>query len=214
MIFVPDEYKKFINSVKKKCKYHGIQLVLSPSKQVILSDDYKNECSGYFSGSNKHLVVACGRPAKDWIDVLVHESSHMDQWIQRDPRVPVWEEACASMWDYLSGIKLLNKAQLRKVEDLIIENELDCEKRSVDKIRKWGLPIPIENYIREANTYVFSYRFMGTYKKFPTSLTTDRKLIEAAPKIFLKSYQQVPTQLGKELHRFFEELLEKEKIAA
>jgi hypothetical protein len=208
MIYVPSEYKKFVNSIKRKCKYHGVNLVLTPSKQVILTDDYKNECSGYFSGDEKLLVVACGKPAKNWIDVLVHESCHMDQWIKNDPRLEEWGAACSSMWDYLQGIKLLNSTQLRKVEDLVIENELDCEKRSVEKIKEWGLPISIENYIKESNTYVFSYRLMGKYKRFPSGLAKDRKLVEAAPKRFLKSYERIPAKLEVELNRFFSEMKE------
>jgi hypothetical protein len=84
----------------------------------------------------------------------------------------------------------------------------------VEKIKKWALPIPIENYIREANAYIFSYRLMGQYKRFPTGLAADRKLVESAPKVFMKSYQQIPSQLSKELHRFFQELQNKDKIAA
>jgi hypothetical protein len=130
MIPIPEEYKKFVNSIKRKCRYHKVNLVLSPSRHVVLTDDYKNECSGYFNGSERLFVVACGCPIEDWIDVLAHESCHMDQWIKNDPRLDAWGNACASMWEYLVGNKLLNKSQLRKVEDLIIESELDCEKRS------------------------------------------------------------------------------------
>jgi hypothetical protein len=212
MIHIPEEYKKFVNSVKRKCKYHNVNLVLSPSKHVILTDDYKNECSGYFG--EKLLVVACGKPAEDWIDIFVHESSHMDQWIQKDSRLEQWDNATSSMWEYLCGNKLLNKAQLKNIVDSIIDLELDCEKRSVEKIKKWKLPIDLDDYIRVSNAYIFSYRLIGTYKRFPTGIALDDKLINAAPKVFLKSYQQIPTPLSRELHRFYQELLDKDKIAA
>lgn len=210
MIPIPSEYKKFVDSVKRKCKYHGIKLVLSPSRYVIFTDDYKNECAGYFADDDKLLVVACGKPAEEWIQILVHESCHMDQWIQNDPRLEEWGNACISYSQYLQGNKILNKAQLRSVEDKLIELELDCEIRSVAKIKKWGLPISIEKYIKEANVYILSYRIQGQYKKFPVGLSKDKQLVEAAPKVFLKSYQQIPTKLSKELHRFFEELIAKE----
>lgn len=205
MIPIPSEYKSYVNSVKRKCKYHGVNLVLSPSRNVILTDDYKNECSGYFDGETKLFVVACGKPAEEWMQVFVHEACHMDQWIQKDPRLGAWGNACAAMWEFLQGKRLLNKAQLRKVEDLIMQSELDCEMRSVEKIKEWGLPIPLEKYIKGANAYVFSYRLMGTYMKFPMGIMKDTALLEASPKVFLKSYQQIPTKLAKELNRFFKD---------
>jgi hypothetical protein len=214
MIPIPDEYKRFVNSVKRRCKYHGVKLVLSPSKNVIFTDDYKNECSGYFSDSDRLLVVACGKPAEQWIDILVHESAHMDQWVQKDPRMEEWDAACIAFSEFLQGTKIMNKSQLRNVIDSMIDLELDCEKRSVELIKKWKLPIDLDNYIRVANAYVLSYRVMGTYKRFPKGIGDDDQLLAVSPNKFLKSYQQIPTPLAKELHRFFQDQQREEKKAA
>ena len=37
---IPTEFKPFMTSVKRQCKTYGIELVLSPSRNVVLTDDY------------------------------------------------------------------------------------------------------------------------------------------------------------------------------
>jgi hypothetical protein len=37
--------------------------------------------------------------------------------------------------------------------------EIDCEKRAVEKIKKHKLSLDIDNYIRRANVYMFSWRY-------------------------------------------------------
>lgn len=200
---VPNEYKKFVQSVRRKCKYHGIKLILSPSKRVVLTEDYENECSGYFDEVSKCLVVAAGMPVESWLQTFVHESSHMDQWIS-DDRWVGWAEMCGKMWSYMDGTLLLNKSQLNKVIDGMIELELDCEIRSIEKIKKWGLPIDIDEYIRKANVYLYSYRLMGEYKVFPNGIYNDPVLINSAPKVFQADYKHIPKKLAIESHRFFQ----------
>lgn len=205
MFTVPVEYKKFFDSVKRKCKYYGVNFVLSPSKTVISPDDIHNECSGYFDESIKSLVVACGKPTEEWIQILVHESSHMDQWVS-DSRWYDWGVTCEKMWAYLDGTLMLNKTQLNKVIDQMIELELDCEKRSIVKIKEWGLPISTEKYIKKANTYLYSYRAMADYKAFPTGIYYDEQVVRYAPKVFQKDYQIIPDKLRVEINRFYEQL--------
>lgn len=207
MFHIPAEYRPFVNSVKKKCKYHGIKLILSPSATVIFSDDYQNECSGYFSEDLKVLVAAVGKPAKDWIDLLVHESCHLDQWIQDKERCKQWSEACIAWAQYLAGEKLLNKRQLKKILDQIIEMERDCEERSIAKIKQWKLPVNLDRYQRGANAYLFMHRLMPQYKKFPIGMYNDDKLLQAAPNRLRKRFEKLPPVFEIEAHRFYKELL-------
>jgi hypothetical protein len=202
MFQIPDEYKPFVKSVKRKCKYHKINFMLCPAKWVIFTEDFKEECSGYFDDKYKSLVVSCGKPVSDWMPVFIHESSHLDQWVH-DKRWKSWEQMCIDFWEYMAGNKMLNKAQVNKLVDVMIELELDCEIRSVEKIKKWALPLNIAEYIKKANIYVYSYRIMVDYKKFPTGVYYDPKVLDAAPDKFQKDYSVVPEQLKKELHRWF-----------
>lgn len=76
---IPEEFKPFMASVKRQCKAYGIELILSPSKTVVLTDDFSQDCSGYFCDRDKALVVACGKPFNEWIEILIHEFCHMEQ---------------------------------------------------------------------------------------------------------------------------------------
>lgn len=191
---IPAEFKPFMASVKRQCKTYGIELVLSPSRTVVLTDDYTQDCSGYFCDRDKALVVACGKPFLDWFEILVHEFSHMEQW-KTDPRWDKWTDSCGKTWDWLGGDIIMNNTQVRNVLDNMVELEKDCEMRAVDKIRKWELPVPIGKYVQKANVYLYSYYMLPEIKRFPTGVHTDSKLIDMAPKTFKKSYRRVPDDM-------------------
>ena len=97
----------------------------------------------------------------------------------------------------MAGENMMNKTQLRNVLDDMVELEKDCEMRAVEKIRKWGLPVNISQYIKKANIYLYSYHMLPEIKKFPTGVHTDINLIEMAPKTFKKSYRKVPDDMSK-----------------
>jgi hypothetical protein len=160
-----------------------------------LTDDYLQDCSGYFCDTDKALVVACGKPFKEWFEILIHEFCHLEQW-KTDPRWKKWTTACGKTWEWMAGDNIMNKTQLRNVLDDMVELEKDCEMRAVEKIRKWGLPVNITQYIKKANVYLYSYHMLPEIKKFPTGVHTDINLIEMAPKTFKKSYRKVPDDMA------------------
>lgn len=191
---IPDEYKPFISSVKRQCKTYGIELVLSPSRNVVLTDDFTQDCSGYFCDRDKALVVACGRPFEEWFEILVHEFCHMEQW-KNDSRWVEWTDACAKTWEWLAGNTMMNNTQLRNVLDTMVELEKDCEIRAVEKIKKWELPISVQKYVQKANVYLYSYHVLPDIKKFPTAVHSDMELVKMAPVKFKKSYRKVPPNM-------------------
>lgn len=192
---IPQEYRPFIASVKRQCKTYGIELLLSPSKTVVLTDDFSQDCSGYFCDSDKALVVACGKPFKEWFEILIHEFCHLEQW-KTDPRWKKWTNACGKTWEWMAGDIIMNKTQLRNVLDNMVELEKDCEMRAVEKIRKWDLPVNITQYVKKANVYLYSYHMLPEIKKFPTGVHSDINLIEMAPKTFRKNYRKVPDDMA------------------
>lgn len=193
---IPDEFKPFISNVKRRCKKHGVELVLSPSRTVVLTDTFSSDCSGYFDGNDKVLVVACGKPFDEWIEILIHEYSHMEQWLT-DSRWMEWEDCCLALWDWLDKNKMLNSSQLNKVIDGMIELERDCEIRALNNIEKWGLPINKSRYKRKANLYLYSYRMMPELKKFPTGIYDNKHIVAMCPSRMLKNYKKVPDNIKK-----------------
>lgn len=195
---IPEEFKPFMASVKRQCKAYGIELVLSPSKTVVLTDDFSQDCSGYFCDRDKALVVACGKPFNEWFEILIHEFCHMEQW-KNDDRWTKWGTACEKTWDWVSGSIMLNKTQLANIMDDMVELEKDCELRAVEKIKKWNLPINMTRYIKKANVYLYSYHMLPILKRFPTGIYTDKVLIDMAPKGFKKTYRDVPKNMAKHM---------------
>ena len=188
---IPDEFKQFVANVRRRCTVNGIELMLSPSKNVVITDTFSTDCSGYFDEVNKVLVVACGKPFKEWIEILVHEYSHMQQWLT-DDRWGHWTDCCLDLWDWLDGEKELDEVQIRKVIDGMIDLERDCEIRAMENIRRWGLPINKTRYARKANLYLYSYRVLPLIRKFPTGLYENAELIKMCPTKILKRHDIVP----------------------
>lgn len=150
---------RFIKWVKKQCKENGIKCDLRKVKYLRLSGNIR--CNGYFDEENKQLVVAMN--GKDNIGILVHEYCHMTQWLDG---VKVWTDGCVGLEkveEWLSGKSVRGiKSALAKSRDL----ELDNEKRSVALIKKWGLDIDIDDYIRKANAYIMFYNYMYHSRKW------------------------------------------------
>lgn len=199
---IPSEFKAFVSTVKRSCKRNGIELMLSPSKTVVITDTFSTDCSGYFDDQDKVLAVACGKPFEDWIEILIHEYSHMQQWLT-DDRWEKWTNACLDLWMWLDKEKIMNNSQLKRVIDDMIELERDCEIRALSLIDKYNLPINKSRYKRKANLYLYSYRMMPELKKFPTGIYENKNLVMMCQPRMLKKYDKVPKTLADTIIRTY-----------
>jgi hypothetical protein len=139
-------------------------------------------------------MVAAGK--KEWLDVLVHESCHLDQHIEK---VPCWEngEVGINLIDsWLVKKKNISRQRLEKsIKDTILL-ELDCEIRTVKKMQKYKISFNKELYIQKANSYLFSYWATLRDKKWFKFPYENKKIYENMPKKFLEpktylnSYEQ------------------------
>jgi hypothetical protein len=87
-----EEFNNLINNLiedtKEKAKKHGVKIILEDSLTVPYPVG-GFPCSGYFIDyGNPTLAVAMNKPVDQWVMVLAHESSHMDQWIEKSSE---WE---------------------------------------------------------------------------------------------------------------------------
>ena len=195
---IPDEYKQFVAHVKRQCKLKGIELMLSPSRNVVITDSFSTDCSGYFDDVNKVLVVACGKPFNEWIEILIHEYSHMQQWLG-DDRWARWTDCCLDLWAWLDKEKVMNNVQLTKVLDGMVDLERDCEIRSVENIRKWKLPINKAQYQRKANLYLYSYKLMHLLKRFPSGIYDNKELVAMCPSKIISNSSTVPEGIAEQI---------------
>lgn len=169
--------QKFIAKVVTDCQYHGIGFHLSGEDHV-MADGIK--CSGFFDESD--LMVAGGK--KDWLDVLVHESCHMDQFLEK---CPLWEQGDVGITTidaWTSGKDFTEKKLVKAFQDTILL-ELDCEKRSLKKFKKYKLNISSEQYIKQVNSYVLSYWATYRDRKWYPFPYNNPKVVRRMPDYFL-----------------------------
>lgn len=179
----------FLNHVKRECKSHGIKLDLRKrSSYLKMTGNIK--CSGYFDSENKQLVVAIKRV--DWIDILVHEYAHLTQFVDQ---CEAWV-AGASTTDEID--RWLSGEEIENIERHVVSCrnlELDNEKRSVEIVKKFDLPIDVERYTKKANAYVYFYTWMlktRRWSKPGNSPYSNETVIEAMPSEFQQDYENLP----------------------
>lgn len=171
---------QFLGDTVKKCVENDIELKLVPEKSVTVDTNIK--CSGYFD--NTSLVVATGK--SDWVDVLVHETCHLDQYLEKIPVYDLGDCGITVVDNWLAG-KQVSEKKLKTAFENSIMMELDCERRTVKKIEKYKLKINITKYIQQVNAYLFSY--WATYKNrkwYPFPYNTP-KIVNNMPKKFLST---------------------------
>lgn len=126
-------------------------------------DKLRDEVGEYTGEADTDRIsIATGGDTTHWLQVFVHETCHLDQakenleWFQgvdkyitafnnwlegKEPNEPNENNELVT-WDLVSKI---------------VELEHDCEKRSLQKIKDFGLPINLEEYAQKANAYLISY---------------------------------------------------------
>jgi hypothetical protein len=160
--------KVFIEDLKLYTKENNIKLVLSPEKGVQFSEG-GILCNGYFDDITSTLACALGKDVSQWLVILLHESCHMDQWVQK---VPEWTENVGmdNIEKWLNGDDTVNMNNIDNEIRTSIIVEVDCEKRTVEKIKKYGLDsiINIDEYIQKSNAYVLFYLWMRKNRKWYT----------------------------------------------
>lgn len=174
--------KQFIRDLRKRCKEVGVKLILRRSCQLSLGGGQK--CSGYFCDNERVIVVA--RKHTEWLAILVHEFSHMEQWLENSI---LWQKelACGNseFGRWLDGkeVKGINKAITN-----IINLELDADKRALKKIKDYDLPINTVTYIQKANEYILSYRHMLKTRKWDNNVAFDGKFKRMPSRFMSGSY--------------------------
>ena len=200
------EIKDFVEKIKSDCEKNGVKtLILDETHVPYLNTDMK--VNGYFSDyPDKVLACATKKPVEDWITILAHESSHMDQSVENSD---VWKKLVDSrigtkdVYDFIDewiNGKEFTQNQLDTFFKIAINTELDCEKRTVEKLKKYELPVNIEEYIQNANAYVYFYLIIQKYRKWYIAGKEPYRIKEITsemPTNFNNDYNILPENLEK-----------------
>ena len=188
--------KKFISDTVEICLKNNVTFNLVAKQKVLLSKG--QYCSGFFSvnGKDVRLTTAVGEKAENWLAVLVHESCHLDQYLE-DKTAFVEEDESWLIWDWIDG-KNISKEEVKRGIELCKKLELDCEKRSVQKIAKYNLPIDITIYIQKSNLYMYFYNWVLKNRKWIKKGDTlyKKELYSLCKTNFLSNYNTTPKELN------------------
>lgn len=172
----------------------GISVLLSPDTTVDSGDGFG--CGGFFCDQTKRIAVATGRPEGAWVGVLIHEYSHLTQWIEG---APVWRSVKEGMWDWIDGKQIKNpRLAVKTVQDL----EADCERRAIRMIRELDAPVNLERYTRTANAYIHFHNVIADKRKWYRKgvvMSEIDSLRAAANPTFDTDFSKTPPKLRAEL---------------
>ena len=192
----------FLEIVRKDCAKAGVNCLLPETEKVVYPGTADMMVSGYFdSVIGPTLACAIGKPEKDWYEILIHESCHMDQWSENSK---LWLDVTANgvdcdkgMDEWLAG-KELHRDEYTYYIRTMQFLEIDCERRSVKKIKDLGIDIDTVMYTKKANSYLFFYSVMlETHKWSDVAPYNVPEIVDMMPGYFLEEndYCKLPDEL-------------------
>jgi len=190
---------EFIGKVAVECIENGVSL-------KIIQKEIVGGYGGWFDPNRKELV--CAYKSSNGFETLIHEYHHFLQWKNRPH---FWKKCSGNDNPFLSWLHgdETSKNKLTRAFNKAIELERDCEINSVKFIKKHGLNVDIERYIREANAYLYSYHYVKKYRNWPPTTIYTKKLIEKMPNkiLSLQHYKKGVDEKGNKVIVFYEQIL-------
>jgi hypothetical protein len=180
--------------VRSVAKDSGVKVELHKSK-FVYADGLKS--SGYFDEEEKKLVCAIDKPLNQWIEIFVHEYSHLEQWATDcfywRRSVIHGRDAYGSFSSWLQGEEEHSKKTLKKYAGICRCLEMDCERRAVENVKKFNLPIDLEIYCQRANAYVIFYNFaLMTRLWYKRPAYARKEVYQAFPKQLVQRHDRLP----------------------
>lgn len=186
---------KFINLVLKDCKKHGVKLNLIPKRYYKLSKT--ESLAGLWDEETLTITVAVHND--DWLTTLAHEYSHFCQWKRGEFSGEEVNNCFADFDEWVDGKLELSDDRLNEVITVMQNCELDCEKKTLEYVKKYNLFDKPELYIKKSNAYVLSYEIIKIMKKnIDHSGHGSSKILKLMPNTFIENYN-----LTEELRQLF-----------
>lgn len=167
-----DNIRRFKADLRAQCKKHNIKLKLIHAPTINYVGNAKIQVSGYFDSDAMELAVATDKAPNEWLEILIHESCHLDQYLDDND---FWNDSFIDDVDSSAILDLwlnkrieLNPKQIKDVVKKIIDLERDCDLRAIEKIKKYNLDsiIDLRQYTRKSNAYHLSYDAVAQLRKW------------------------------------------------
>jgi hypothetical protein len=194
---VPERYKKALKAIRRKARDKGVRIRFVHSTEVFQEDEHFEEGSrGYYSYEDKELAIAINHPFEKWFGVLLHESCHLDQYLEDPKEYNRLAISVDHFFNWKSKTREFNKKQMAKFVADVIDLERDCEQRVVAKIKKWKLPIDVKDYTQRANAILYSYIIHGDIRVWKqTGGQFEEAVKDIMPTYFLADYSDIPDKM-------------------
>jgi hypothetical protein len=142
--------------------------------------NYNKELSlgGSFDYSNREFIVSMA--TKGGFEVFIHEYSHFLQWKNEKKYFMSLINNCYIVFDWLDGT-FYKKAIVTEAIKGVIELEWDCERKSIDLIKKYKLDVNIEEYCKSANSYLLFYNIVRQERNWYGKEGGNKKLLDTMP---------------------------------
>lgn len=159
-------FRAFDRDTLNTAHVHGIRVYKGAGKLVNCNDG-SPRVMGFFSETEKLLKIACGAEKELWTGVYVHESCHMDQWIENSLYWRLVSDSDFILYsDILQG-GVYPQAEIDEAMSRIVMMEAECEHRALEKIKKYGLhDIDPDKYAQLANSYLYFHSAIAKHKKW------------------------------------------------
>ena len=183
----------FIRMVRNDLADRDCSLIVGRGKQLNC-DGFRVD--GYFSESSREIRVARGCP--QWLGTLAHEYAHFRQWVERDKSYMRSGEALKMIDSWFGGTDYAER-DLSRAFRIVRTMERDAERRSVEMITRYNLPVNLDLYIKRANCYIYAHFIMERHRKFwafKQDPFYSRKVLAIMPTDFRKrSHQTIPADI-------------------
>ena len=201
--------QSIIGNIVMKCIQNKIDVRLSKDDAILYEED-GSYCAGYFAGyyekpEKNMLAFATGKPLNEWLPIALHESCHMEQFLEKseywtNTMMDNGKDATDILFSWINGEEITYDVTDIAMRALYVE--LDCERRTLEKIISYGLQDIIEpiEYTKRSNAYVYFYLYIVESRKWcergraPYSLDA---IWTQAPDTFDNDYNVIPPKLLK-----------------
>jgi hypothetical protein len=191
---------EFIGKVAGECISNDVSLKIIQKGSVC-------NYSGWFDANRKELVCAYKSP--NGFETLIHEYNHFIQWKDNHD---FWKK-CDGYNNLFLAWKEgfyddITKNKLTRAFNKAVELERDCEIQSIKCIKKYNLDVDIKKYIKEANSYLFSYHFVRNNRDWPNKSIYTEPLVSQMPEEILpfENYKKGVDKEGKSVIFLYERL--------
>ena len=198
---------RYLADLEQKVKTAGVTLVFGAESTLPYAGQESIQVSGFFiENPTPTLAVATGKPEDEWLQILIHEGCHMDQYREnsaawRNNTMPDGREAVDWLDQWCAGELELDPAALADVVARAKQVELDCERRALAVIAEYRLPIDPSDYARRANAYVHFYSHVAKTRRWSPPDQAPYQL----PEVWGRAPAVLQEELSLELEKAYDE---------